>query len=237
MPRRRRRRGLPPAWTVLLATLAGTIPLAAWNERESAIATATPVPIPAPEPPKPAPPPPPIEARVRWRESIAHGSANAGRLSRGVQLPLRGPGFYTYNPYTQTAPNTPERRYGTALLVRRVIATAKWWAAQHPDQPRLGIGDLSRENGGAFDGHASHQNGLDVDIRLPRRDGVEGPANPGNYDQQLTQELVDHLLDLGATYIFYGPNLQLNGPRSRVMVWPNHDDHLHVRFGDPDGNN
>ena len=45
------------------------------------------------------------------------------------------------------------------------------------------------EGGGDFDLHASHENGLDVDIRLPRSDGQEGQSNPGNYDRRLTQAL------------------------------------------------
>lgn len=227
---------LPPAWLVLLAILASTLPVAALGRDDGSVALAAPRPAPpkTPAPPKPAPPAP-IESRIRWRESIAHGSATAGWLTRGVQLPKEGPGFYTYSPYTEVFPNSPERRYGTQELVRHVIAAGKWWKRTHPRQPRLGIGDLSRKDGGRFDNHVSHQNGLDVDIRLPRRDGREGPANPGNYDRALTQEIVDFMLDQGATYIFYGPNLQVNGPAGRVMVWPNHDDHLHVRFANPNG--
>ena len=201
--RRTKRFPLPPAWLVLLAILVSTLPLAAFGRQTSEVALAAPPTTPpTPKPPKPAPPPP-IEARIRWRESIAHGSATSGWLTRGVQLPIEGPGFYTYSPYTQQYPNSPERRYGTAELVRHIIAAGKWWKVAHPGQPRLGIGDLSHKDGGRFDLHASHQNGLDVDIRLPRRDGREGTSNPGNYDQALTQELVDFLLDQGATYIFY----------------------------------
>lgn len=216
---------------MLLVVLAATVPIAALDQRTAVTAEAAIPPIPPPKPPPTPTPPPPIESRIRWRESIAHGSATAGWLVRGVQLPKKGPGFYTYNPYTQTYPNAAERRYGTAQLIRHVIAAGKWWNRRYPNQPRLGIGDLSRRGGGRFDLHVSHQNGLDVDVRLPRRDGKEGPANPSNYDRELTQQLVNFMLDRGATYIFYGPNLRVSGPRSRVMVWPNHDDHLHVRFG------
>ena len=35
------------------------------------------------------------------------------------------------------------------------------------------IGDISRRGGGPLDEHASHQNGLDVDIYYPRLDGRE----------------------------------------------------------------
>ncbi len=232
--RRKRRSPLPPAWLGLLAVMAATVPIAALQGRDGARAQAA-GPQPAPQaPPKPAPPPAlPIEQRIRWRESVAHGSATAGWLQRGVQLPTQGPGFYTYNPYTQRFPNTPSRRYGTALLVRRLVTTGKWWQSRHPNGPRLGIGDLSRTDGGRLDNHVSHQNGLDADIRLPRRDGVEGRSNPANYDQAKTQELVNFLVSQGAEYVFYGPSLQVSGPAGRVMVWPNHDDHLHVRFNQP----
>ena len=43
----------------------------------------------------------------------------------------------------------------------------------------MAVGDLSRRHGGDFGprfgyiGHASHQNGLDVDVYYPRADGRE----------------------------------------------------------------
>jgi Penicillin-insensitive murein endopeptidase len=224
---------------ILFALVAATVPIAALDERRGSQAVAAdsaPKPSPQPQgPPAPPPPPPPISTRIQWRDSIAHGTANVGWLERGVILPEDGPGFYTYYPYTQTPPNRAERRHGTALLVREVVAMGEWWQATFPDAPRLGIGDLSIEGGGSFDLHASHENGLDVDIRLPRADGTEGQSNPSNYDQALTQSLVDYLVGRGAEYVFYGPNLDVGGPGGRVTIWPNHDDHLHVRFPDPDG--
>ena len=224
---------------LLFAVVAATIPVAALDDRgttsavaatEAPVVPSAPQPVPQPRPkPKPAPPPPPIESRIKWQKSISHGSANGGWLQRGGMLPKEGPGFYTYNPNTQVYPNDPMRRFGTDRLVRDLIDLGKWWDAQHPNGPRLGIGDLSWKSGGRIDNHASHQAGVDVDIRLPRRDGGEGAANPGNYDREMTQEIVDWWLAHGdVEYIFYGPNLELTG-NARVMVWPNHDDHLHVR--------
>lgn len=174
---------------------------------------------------------------VEWRRSRAVGSPNSGRLENGVLLPALGTGFYTYDPASQQTPGGIERQWGTDMLVRQVLTLGHWWAARYPNQPRLGIGDLSRPEGGPFHGpgvgHASHQNGLDVDIRLPRRDGVEGPATAGNYDRALTQALVDRLVAQGAELILIGPSLDLSGPAGVVVRWPNHDDHLHVRFPNP----
>ncbi len=223
---------------VLFAMVAATLPVAALNDGDATRALAVTGPPPVPEPPRPAPPaqpPLPIEARIQWRESVAHGTANAGWLERGVILPDQGPGFYTYYPYTQTPPNREDRRHGTARLVREIVELGRWWQATYPGAPRLGIGDLSRAGGGDFDLHASHENGLDVDIRLPRADGSEGQSNPSTYDRARTQAIVDRLVARGAEYVFYGPNLDVRGPGGIVMTWPNHDDHLHVRFPDPDG--
>lgn len=220
---------------ILLTVVAATLPIAALNDGDSPTAEASPSsPPPAPQPAPPTPAPP-IEARVQWRESIAHGTANAGWLERGVILPDEGPGFYTYDPYTQEPPNRSERRNGTAMLVRELIDLGKWWQRTYPGEPRLGIGDLSHHGGGSFELHASHENGLDVDIRLPRADGREARVGPETYDRGLTQAVVDRLVARGAQYVFYGPSLDVRGPRGVVMIWPNHDDHLHVRFPDPDG--
>jgi hypothetical protein len=174
---------------------------------------------------------------VEWRPSRAVGTPNAGRLEEGVLLPGRGIGFYTYDPSTQATPGGSDRQWGTAGLVREILELGRWWAATHPNEPRLGIGDLSRPEGGPFRGpgvgHASHQNGLDVDIRLPRRDGVEGPVTPANYDRALSQAVVDRLVARGAELILIGHNLDLTGPAGVVVRWPGHDDHLHVRFPNP----
>lgn len=226
-------------WILLLGIVAATLPIAALTDSSATGAAAAPSPTPAPVPvPDPAPAPPPrlpIEARIQWRESIAHGTANTGWLERGVILPEEGPGFYTYYPYTQRPFNREDRRYGTASLVRQLVDLGRWWKATYPDAPRLGIGDLSFKRGGSFDLHASHENGLDVDIRMPRADGTEGRVGPDSYDRERTQAIVNRLVGRGAEFIFYGPNIKVTGPAGIVMIWPNHDDHLHVRFPDPDG--
>jgi len=174
---------------------------------------------------------------VDWRDSQALGTPNAGGLQFAVRLPARGVGFYTYDPPTSTVPSPAWRRHGTDRLVRELIAVGTWWRQGHAERPRLGIGDLSQPDGGPFHGpgvgHASHQNGLDVDIRLPRRDGLEGPAHAGNYDRELAQALVDRFIAQGASLVLIGPSLDLSGPGGVVVRWPNHDDHLHVRFPNP----
>ena len=225
-------------WIGLVGLLACSVPLAAAlpdREPHSQPVPSTPVTMAIPR--EPVLIPQTIEvtgeeggAIIDWRESVPGGSPNGGRLTGAVRLPASGTGYYTYDPRTQREPGGLDTRWGTARLVREVMDLGEWWARSHPGAGPLGIGDLSRRNGGRIDGHSSHQNGLDVDIRLPRRDRERGPANPGNYDRELTQDVVDHMVARGANLVLIGPSLDLTGPAGVVVRWPNHDDHLHVRF-------
>jgi murein endopeptidase len=185
----------------------------------------------------PAPPPPPPPPRVEWRRSTAVGSPAAGRLRNGVRVPARGTAFFTWDPVLRRSPNRPWRRWGTDRLVRIVLRVARAYHRAHPRAPRMAIGDLSRPRGGDFGpqfgyiGHASHQNGLDVDVYYPRADGRErAPRWAAQINRRLSQELVDRFLAAGAVTIFVGPNTGLAGPPGVVVPLVNHDNHLHVRI-------
>jgi murein endopeptidase len=174
---------------------------------------------------------------LHWQHSTAVGSHAAGRLVDGVRLPAEGRTFYTWDPVLRRSPNRPWRRWGTDRLVRVVLRVAREHRAAHPRAARLSVGDLSRPHGGDFGprfgyiGHASHQNGLDVDVYYPRADGRElAPRDASQIDRRLSQELVDRFLAAGAEVIFVGPNTGLRGPPGRVEPLVHHDNHLHVRL-------
>ena len=177
------------------------------------------------------------KARVTWRNSQAVGLPYAGRLVRGVQLPAEGKTYFTWDPIRETKPNRGWRRWGTGRLVRTTLRIARRYRRENPDAPRLTIGDLSRPRGGDFGpqygelGHASHQNGLDIDIYYPRRDRKErAPVRPRQVDLALSQELVDMFVAAGAEKVFVGPSLDLHGPRRVVAPLVHHDNHIHVRL-------
>jgi murein endopeptidase len=154
-----------------------------------------------------------------------------------VRLPAAGARYFTWDPILKRAPNREWRRFGTDRLVRMVLGVLGDFAAAHPDAPRIGVGDLSRPNGGDFGvrygrpGHVSHQNGLDADLYYPRRDRKERPPDrPRQIDRNLAQELVDRFVAAGAVKIFVGPNTGLGGPTAIVQQLAHHDNHLHVRI-------
>ena len=69
----------------------------------------------------------------------------------------------------------------------------------------------------------------DVDVRVPRRDTAEQASNykDPSYSRERTQRLVELFRQNGfpVTHIFF------NDPKvTGVSPWPNHDNHLHVRF-------
>ena len=179
----------------------------------------------------------PEPTRIAWRHSTPIGSPSAGRLQGGVRLPAAGDHFFTWDPVLRRSPNRAWRRWGTDRLVRLVLRVAREYRAANPGAPRMAVGDLSRPHGGDFGprfgyiGHASHQNGLDVDVYYPRADHRErAPRYASEIDRGLSQDLVDRFHRAGAEAIFVGPNTRLSGRPGVVAVLANHDNHLHVRI-------
>jgi hypothetical protein len=176
-------------------------------------------------------------AAVHWHRSRSLGLPYAGRLVHGVQLPARGRFFETWDPALKRTPNRAWRRWGSDRLVQTVLRIARAYALAHPEAPPVLVGDLSRPHGGNFGrqfgalGHASHQNGLDVDVYYPRRDRLlRAPTAVRQIDRPLAQDLLDRFLRAGATQIFVGPHTKLHGPRKRITQLIHHDNHMHVRI-------
>jgi hypothetical protein len=179
--------------------------------------------------------PPRAALHVHWRRSLSLGRPDHGALVRGVRFPAEGPTFFTWDPILLRSPDRPWRRWGNDRLVRIVLRVLAGYARAHPDAPRVGIGDLSRPHGGPFGPkHASHQNGLDVDVYYPRLDRRErAPTSPAQIDRRLAQDLLDRFLRAGAVKIFVGPHTRLTGPPRIVQVLGLHDNHMHVRIAAP----
>jgi len=181
-------------------------------------------------------PPPASEDRSR-----AIGKPNDGRLRNGLLLPAEGRDFKTFDSILERAPSREWRRYGTGRLLRVVYGALRDYREANPDAPRVLLGDLSRPGGGWFGreygglGHASHQNGLDIDLYYPRRDGRQRkPARASQVDRRLAQELVDAFVARPEVrYAFVGLNVGLTGPAERVQRLPHHDDHIHIRVLPP----
>ena len=203
----------------------------------------------APAAPPPATQPPvtsfiddpniPCEAPpLAWLDSKPLGRPfKNGRLVSGVQLPEEGDYFFTWDFPFETTPNRSWRRYGADGTIRILLRVLCDFRLAHPEAPRIGVADLSRTLGGEFGrrfgghGHASHQNGLDIDVLYPRFDRVEEAATSASQiDRVLSQDLVRRFVRAGAENVFVGPATGLKGPKKIVGKLVFHDDHMHVRI-------
>ena len=169
--------------------------------------------------------------------SLAMGTPNRGRLVNGLQLPGTGPDWVTYDPIEHRVPNRPDRRWGTDRLLGFLLYVLRDYRLANPGAPPVLIGDLSLPYGGPFGsdfgglGHASHQNGLDVDVLYPRLDRrLLPPGRVADVDRGLAQDLVSRFVGAGAQFAFVGTRVGLGGPPSVVQVIAHHNDHVHVRI-------
>jgi hypothetical protein len=173
---------------------------------------------------------------IDWRRATSHGLPYSGSLSAGTQLPVVGPDWVTWNPVEDSVPNEPRRLYGHERTIRTVISAISTYRAANPDAPRVVVGDISFQSGGPMELHRSHQNGLDVDLYYPRLDGsLRPPRTSRQIDRKLAQDLLDRFVAAGAQIVFVGYSTGLRGRREVVEPYPNHEDHMHVRFPPPRG--
>lgn len=128
------------------------------------------------------------------------GRPNRGRLVNGVRLPESE--LYTVR--------DPDKAWGssfTILKLQEVIAT---WRRDSGFEGQLVIGAISRQGGGRFRPHRSHQSGRDVDIRLPRRAGADSKStNPADIDWRAAWALISTFIETNEVeYIFLDWNRQ-----------------------------
>jgi murein endopeptidase len=172
--------------------------------------------------------------RVEWHHATSVGLQYAGRLIGGTQLPIEGPDWVTWDPVTDSSPNLPGRLYGNERTIRAILSVAAGYREAHPHAPRVVVGDISFRDGGRMDEHLSHQNGLDVDVYYPRLDRhTSAPTMTRQIDRRLAQDLLDRFVAAGATKVFVGYSTGLRGPSGIVVPYPNHENHMHVRFPVP----
>ena len=173
-------------------------------------------------------------ADIDWRAGTSRGLPFGGSLSGGTQLPQEGPNWVTWDPVTDSSPNEPVRLYGNEHTIRTVVGVLAAYRKADPDAPRVVVGDISFRGGGPMDEHVSHQNGLDVDVYYPRRDrALRAPVASSQVDRVRAQDLLDRFVAAGAQMVFVGFSTGLHGPGGVVIPYPNHENHMHVRFPQP----
>jgi penicillin-insensitive murein endopeptidase len=186
----------------------------------------------------------------------ARGFYAQGKLLNPTTFPTEGWGFRKLDP---TGPN----RYTTYDLATVLAKGAENVKKYFPSGDRLLVGSLSRVRGGPSGGHSSHQNGLDADIAYFSSDRrttsvgepdeftnmVIGGKLSSKFDFQRNYALLQGLFGSGrVSRIFVhsavkngfcrylksiGQDVQNNEMLRRLMVYPGHHHHFHVRISCP----
>ena len=130
-------------------------------------------------------------------------------------------GYYVYG-----TPAGGQFQYAHPSMMTMLLWVEREWAAI--DNRKFGIGNISKA-GGIRNEHSSHMNGLQVDVRAIRKDGLHLPVtwHDHEYDEKATGRLIG---------IFFSHPLVkkvlFNDIRAdpRVHPWPHHDNHFHVEL-------
>jgi LysM repeat protein len=125
---------------------------------------------------------------------VSVGTPNRGRLTGGIPLPASD--LYKVR--------RPDEAYGSSHTIHEIQEAIAAFRDTSGYSGEVVIGAISLPRGGRFRPHRSHQSGRDVDIRLPKKPGVDPKSNdPGDIDWDAAWKLVEAFIDQGdAEYIF-----------------------------------
>lgn len=130
--------------------------------------------------------------------------------------------------------NGTAANWATAAAIAQLEAATTAYAAAGNGQ--VPMGDSGFEHGGTIPGHASHDQGLDIDIWPIRTDDAQCTAGritwqSATYDRAATRELVNAVRAAAPGHVkfilFNDPTLIDEGLTTH---YDNHDNHLHVRY-------
>ncbi|MFK7885752.1 MAG: penicillin-insensitive murein endopeptidase [Gammaproteobacteria bacterium] len=95
-------------------------------------------------------------------DSTCFGTTSAGRLEQACNLPASGDNFTAYSSLLRMAGRTHVHCSVRSVLLDAYAALAK----KRPDT-KFVYGETGHKNGGPFEPHKTHQNGLSVDFMVP----------------------------------------------------------------------
>ena len=134
-------------------------------------------------------------------------------------------GYYVYGELHKK-PARGAYQYASPLMMTAILRVA--FERQAIDKRRFGVGDISIAGGVATPDHRSHKNGLQVDIRPLRKDGLEEGViwSDPQYDKEGTKRLIEMFRTFApVVQIFFNdPNIPF------VKKMRNHDNHFHVEL-------
>lgn len=177
------------------------------------------------------------------RSAVTAFQSHAGVTADGVAGPetwknlawhFDYPDFSTGTMCDQDPDGNGAANWATGAAIGQLEAAAQ--AFSSTGNGRVPVGDAGFEHGGDIPGHASHDMGMDIDLWPARTDSAQCTAGritwqSDTYDRAATRELVKAIRDRAPGHVklvyFNDPVLIQEGLTTQ---YPNHDNHLHVRY-------
>ena len=155
------------------------------------------------------------------------------RTWRDLVWHFQTPGFGSSTGLCDYTLENGKANWATAEAIASLEATGR--AVQALGYGRIALGDASLEHGGDIAGHATHERGLDLDVRPIRvkRDQCTWGTNwrLSSYDRAATRAMIRQFRALAPGHVEV---IYFNDPvliREGLTTWfDGHDDHVHVRF-------
>lgn len=149
-------------------------------------------------------------------------------------IPKSGVGFVNHD--------TDGHSHASSTLVDTLIRVGARYNADYlssnPGNSRIATNDASLTHGGDTPDHSTHENGLDLDIRMPKNDGGSGSkVGWSSYDREAAFAMIKAFASDGQIErILTGDTVLLNRIHSGNYSWKakvqnggnSHKDHMHI---------
>lgn len=192
-----------------------------------------------------------FEALVTGREGVSGTNAklqpgsdllnalSSPHAPRWVRVPASGPGFVNND--------VDGYSHATDRLVSVVRDAGQRYAdgylASHPSAASISLNDASRREGGPNRDHSTHEIGLDLDLRLPKKDGTSG-SNVlwRDYDREATYAIIEAFAkDSRVERVLCSDRKLLQRISTSDVAWKHkvvyggasHRNHLHIDISPP----
>jgi peptidoglycan hydrolase-like protein with peptidoglycan-binding domain len=177
------------------------------------------------------------------RDAVVSFQSHAGIGADGIAGPISWRNLTWHYDYPDFSANLCDQdpdgngtaaNWAAAAPVAQMEAAARSFAST--GQGKVPYGDAGFEHGGDIPGHASHDNGMDIDIWPIRTDNAQCTAGritweSSTYDRAATRQLIQAVRAAAPGHVKY---IWFNDPtlisEGLTQNWPAHDNHLHVRY-------
>lgn len=145
-------------------------------------------------------------------------------------------GYYVYGNVGGVPGTGHLAQYAHPYLLSLIFAIEREWQAV--DDRKFGIGNISLADGRKYE-HATHQKGIEMDIRPVRKDKITGQEarcsrfDAKVYDREATIKLLQIFLQHPmVSKIYFNDDKVQQACGGRVRSWKDHDDHIHIEIKD-----